>query len=78
MNADQRGLKNGSLSAFIPVHPRLEMGSSAASLGVIAGTILMLVVAHVYREEAGGQVVRIISARRALAWERRLYDEANA
>jgi uncharacterized protein len=48
------------------------------ALGGIPGTILMIVVVHVYREEAAGEVVRIISARRALAWERRLYDEANA
>ena len=48
------------------------------AIGIVQGTTLMLVVAHAYHEDEDGDVVRIISARRALRWERRLYDEANA
>ena len=37
---------------------------------------LVLVVVHAYREEGQGEVIRIISARRATAHERKLYAEA--
>jgi uncharacterized protein len=41
------------------------------TLGMIAG--IVLIVAHTYREEAGDEMIRLISARRATANERRAY-----
>ena len=38
--------------------------------------IIVIVVAHTYREEALGEVIRIISARRATRHERKLYAQA--
>jgi uncharacterized protein len=46
------------------------------AIGVVEG-FLMLLVAHVVREEDGSEVIRIISARRADRRERRRYEEAN-
>lgn len=43
------------------------------TLGVVGGFTL-LVVAHTWREANGGEVVRIISARRAEKHERRRYE----
>ena len=37
--------------------------------------IVLLVVAHTYREENPEEVIRIISARRALPKERKLYEQ---
>lgn len=45
-------------------------------VGVIAGSIT-IVVAYTYRVEAGDEVVRIISARKASPSERRAYAEGN-
>ena len=44
--------------------------------GVIAGSII-IVVAYTHRVEAGDEVVRIISARKASPSERRAYGEGN-
>jgi uncharacterized protein len=41
------------------------------TVGMVAGTVLL--VAHTYRGEAGGEVIRLISARKAIASERRVY-----
>ncbi len=38
---------------------------------------MVLVVAHTVAEDNGGEVIRIISARKATAPERRLYEEAH-
>ena len=46
------------------------------TVGVIAGSIT-IVVAYTYRMEAGDEVVRIISARKASPSERRAYAEGN-
>lgn len=46
------------------------------SLGLVAGVVVILVV-HTYREEDGEEVVRIISARKAAAPERKAYEEAH-
>lgn len=43
------------------------------SIGFTNGMILL--VAHTVREEVGEEVIRIISARRALANERKRYEE---
>jgi uncharacterized DUF497 family protein len=45
------------------------------ALGLIGGAVIVLV-AHTCREEDGEEVVRIISARKATAAERKAYEEA--
>jgi uncharacterized DUF497 family protein len=45
------------------------------TLGMIGGAAVVLV-AHVWREEDGDEVIRIISARRASSHQRRIYEEA--
>ncbi|HLY60208.1 MAG TPA: BrnT family toxin [Terriglobia bacterium] len=44
------------------------------TLGVISGSLTVLV-AHTFREENGEEVIRIVSARKATASERRAYEE---
>jgi uncharacterized DUF497 family protein len=44
------------------------------TLGMVAGTVLL--VAHTYRGEAGDEVIRVISARKAIALERRAYAKS--
>ena len=44
------------------------------TLGMIGGVVVVLV-AHAYREEYGEEVVRLISARKATPLERRAYEE---
>ena len=44
--------------------------------GVVAG-IAVIMVAHTYRDDEGGEVIRIISARRATRSERRFYEHGN-
>jgi uncharacterized DUF497 family protein len=41
----------------------------------LAGGIVILLVAHTWREEHGEEVIRIISARKATPHERRIYEE---
>jgi uncharacterized DUF497 family protein len=45
------------------------------TLGMIGGGVCVLV-AHTYREAAGEEVIRIISAWKATSSERRAYEEA--
>jgi|SRR6266403_2268055 len=44
------------------------------TLGMIGGLVVVLV-AHTYREENGEEVIRLISARKATPLERRAYEE---
>ena len=44
------------------------------TVGMVSGTVLF--VAHTYREQAGDQVIRLISARKAIAHERRAYPKS--
>jgi uncharacterized protein len=44
------------------------------TLGMESGTVLL--VAHTYRDEARGEVIRLISARKANAHERRVYAKS--
>jgi hypothetical protein len=44
------------------------------TLGMIPG--IVLIVAHAFRDEAGEEVIRLISARKATARERRAYAES--
>jgi uncharacterized protein len=41
----------------------------------MAGGVLVMFVAHTYRESDGEEVVRIISARKATPRERSMYEE---
>jgi hypothetical protein len=43
------------------------------SLGMVEGVVLL--VAHTYRDEDGEEVIRLISARKATAQERRAYAQ---
>ena len=45
------------------------------AIGVVEA-LVVLVVVHTHREDASGEVVRIVSARRASRRERKLYAEA--
>ena len=44
------------------------------TLGAAAGGVVLLVVVHTWGDERGNEEIRIISARRATARERRLYE----
>ncbi|HEY9140263.1 MAG TPA: BrnT family toxin [Bryobacteraceae bacterium] len=44
------------------------------TVGMVSGAVLL--VAHTYRDEAGDEVIRLISARKAIARERRAYAES--
>lgn len=44
------------------------------TVGVVSGTVLF--VAHTYRDEAGDEVIRLISARKAITLERRAYAKS--
>jgi uncharacterized DUF497 family protein len=41
------------------------------TVGMVSGVLLLL--AYTYRDEASGEVIRLISARKAIAYERRAY-----
>ena len=41
----------------------------------LAGSIVLLLVAHAVRNEQGDEIIRIISARKAIRKERKRYDE---
>ena len=45
------------------------------TLGMIGGVVIVLV-AHTYREEHGDEVIRIVSVRKATPRERRAYEES--
>ena len=46
------------------------------TLGIVDRVIVVLV-AHTYREAGGDEVIRIISARKATSQERRAYEESH-
>lgn len=46
------------------------------TLGLVGG-IVVLLVAHTYREESDDEVIRIISARKATAHERQIYEHGS-
>ena len=58
-------------------HDRFEYGEMRwRTMGFVEG-YLLLVVAHTVRDDDGAEVIRIISARRADAKERKRYAEEN-
>lgn len=54
---------------------RVEDGEERWQTLGLAGGILVLLVAHTYREEGEEEVVRIISARKATPHERKIYEQ---
>jgi len=46
------------------------------TLGIVGGTVVLLV-AHLWWDEDGEEVIRIISARKASSRERRIYEKAH-
>lgn len=45
-----------------------------ADVGMVSGAVLL--VAHTYRDEADDEMIRLISARKAIARERRAYAKS--
>jgi uncharacterized DUF497 family protein len=63
--------------AYVTVQDRIEEGEPRwRTLGLVDGTVLLLV-AHLWFDDEEGEVIRIISARRATRAEWRRYDEEN-
>lgn len=61
----------------VSIQYRFENGEERwQTLGMVNGQ-LMLLVAHTIQDSEDGEVIRIISARRADPKERRLYEAAN-
>ena len=54
---------------------RLEGGELRWQTLGLAGDIVLLLVAHAVRNEQEGEIIRIISARKAVRKERKRYDE---
>ena len=59
----------------ISVLERIEEGEERWQTVGMAGGVLVMFVAHTYRESDGEEVVRIISARKATPRERSRYEE---
>ena len=53
---------------------RVEDGEERWQTLGLAGGIVVLLVAHTYREDGGEEVIRIISARKATPHERKIYE----
>jgi uncharacterized DUF497 family protein len=59
----------------VGVPDRVEEGEERwRTVGMAAGVVLLFV-AHTYREEGGEEYIRIISARKATPRERKTYEE---
>lgn len=52
----------------------IEAGEERWRTYGVVGGIILIMVAHTYRDDEGGEVIRIISARRATRVERRFYE----
>jgi uncharacterized DUF497 family protein len=57
------------------VQDRLEGGELRWQTLGLAGGVVLLLVAHTVRNEHGDEIIRIISARKAVRMERKHYDE---
>jgi uncharacterized DUF497 family protein len=59
----------------LSIQDRAENGEERwQTLGIVGGVVVLLV-AHTWREDGGQDVVRMISARKATKQERRRYEE---
>ncbi len=54
---------------------RVEEGEERWRTLGMAGGVVVLLVAHTYREEGGEKYIRMISARKATPRERKIYEE---
>lgn len=54
---------------------RIENGEERWQTLGSAGGVVILLVAHIYCEEGGEEVIHIISARKATPQERKIYEE---
>ena len=54
---------------------RVEDGEERWQTLGLAGGIVVLLVAHTYRDDGGEEVIRIISARKATPHERKIYEQ---
>ncbi len=54
---------------------RVEEGEERWRTLGMAGGVVVLLVAHTYREEGGEEYIRMISARKATPRERKIYEE---
>jgi uncharacterized DUF497 family protein len=61
----------------LSIQDRHEAGEERWQTLGLAGGIVVVLVAHTYREDAAEEVVRIISARKATKTERRRYEQAH-
>jgi hypothetical protein len=62
----------------VTTQDRIEGGEYRwQTLGLVDGLVLLLVAHTLWEGEEGGEVIRIISARRADAKEKRSYEKAN-
>ena len=52
----------------------IEAGEERWRTYGVVGGIALIMVAHTYRDDEGGEVIRIVSARRATRVERRFYE----
>jgi uncharacterized DUF497 family protein len=59
----------------LAVRDRLEGGELRWQTLGLAGGIVLILVAHTVRDEREGEIIRIISARKAVRKERKRYDE---
>lgn len=59
----------------ISVLERIEQGEERWQTVGMAGAVLVMFVAHTYRQSDGEEVLRIISARKATPRERSMYEQ---
>jgi uncharacterized DUF497 family protein len=58
----------------LSIPDRIEGGEQRwQTIGIVGGLVLLLV-AHTYRDDGGDEIVRIVSARKATRNERRDYE----
>ena len=61
----------------ISIQDRFENGEERWRTVGLAGGVVLLLVAHTYRDEDGDEVVKIISARKATRHERVRYEQGS-
>jgi uncharacterized DUF497 family protein len=74
-NARKHGVRFEDAMLVFVEQDRLEGGEFRWQTLGLAGGIVLLLVAHSVRNERGDEIIRIISARKAVRKERNRYDE---